>query len=77
MTDAHVGIRKHVQQKPADKFLGIYCHVFALVAVSAVSVPEGDKAIFDFCDTMIGDSDTMCVAAKVVLRKNWNEGKNV
>jgi hypothetical protein len=55
-----------MEQEPADELLGGYGHLFALVAISTISIPEADQAIFDFYDAMIGDGNTMSVAAKVV-----------
>ena len=55
-----------MEQEPADELLGGYGHLFALVAVAAVPVPEGDQTAPDFDYAMIGDSNTMSVAAKVV-----------
>ena len=55
-----------MEQEPADELPGGYGHLFALVAISTISIPETDQAIFDFHDAMIGDGDTMSVAAKVV-----------
>ena len=66
MAYPHEGIWKHMEQEPTDELLGGYGHLFALVAIAAVFVAEGNRAIFDFHDSMVGDGNTMSVAAKVV-----------
>lgn len=60
-----------MQQESADKFLCIYRHVFVIVTISTVSVPEGDEAVFDFHDAMIGNGDTMCITAKIIEYFLW------
>ena len=66
MPDAHEGIREHVKKEPADELLGVYGYLFTLVAISTISIPEADQAIFNFHYSMVGDGDTMSVAAKIV-----------
>ena len=66
MPDAHEGIREHVKKEPADELISVYRQLLALVAISTISIPKGDQIIFGFHYSMVGDGDTMSVAAKVV-----------
>ena len=47
VTDAHEAIRQDVEQKAADKLMGIQSHRFQTVFVFSVAVGEGDLAVFE------------------------------
>ena len=66
MPNAYKGIREHVKKEPADELIRIYRQLLALVAISTISIQEGEQAIFDFHYSMVGDSYTMSVAAKII-----------
>ena len=68
MPNTHEGIGKHMEQKPADELLSFYRQLLALISISTISIPESDQNVFDFYYSMVGDGNTMSVAAKVVQR---------
>ena len=57
---------KHVQQEPADEFLGGQGHRFDLVASAIVFPLEPDLIVFDVEQAVIGDGDAMGIAAQVI-----------
>ena len=66
MTNSLVRIGKHMEQEPADKLLSTYSHLLARITIATVSVPEGDQAILDFHDAVVGNGNTMGVSAEIV-----------
>ena len=66
VTDAHEALGQDVKQKAADEFVGIEGHRLFSIPIFAISVTQGDLAVLDFDDTVIGESDAVGVAAEVV-----------
>ena len=66
MADLHEAGGQHVQQESADELVSIEAHLLLEVVVAAVAVAEGDTAIVEGQDAMIGDSDAVGVATEVV-----------
>ena len=60
-----------MEQEPADKLLGTYSHLLTFIIVSTISIPEGDQAVSAFHNTMVGNSNTMCITAKIVKHLFW------
>jgi len=71
MTDAHEALREDMEQKTANKLLGIQSHRFFSIPVSSISVAQGHFAVFDFKDTVVGQGHTMGVAAEVIKHGLW------
>ena len=71
VTDAHEAIRQDVKQEAADKFLGLKSHRLFLIPVSAISIAQGDLAVLDVEDAVIGESDAVGVAAEVIEHGLW------
>jgi hypothetical protein len=66
MADLHEAGGQHVQQESADELLSIEVHLLLEVVVAAVAITEGDTAIVEGQDAMVGDGDAVGVAAEVV-----------
>ena len=66
VTDAHEAIGKHVKQKAADKFMRLKANRLFPIVIFSISVAQQDFSVFDLQDTVIGESDTVRVAAEVV-----------
>jgi len=66
MTNSHERIGKYVKQESADKLLGRYSHLLALITIATVSVPEGDKTILDFHDAVVGNGNAMRISAEII-----------
>jgi len=63
--DAHETWGEEVEQKAAQELLDRQGHEALLVPVGGVSPAEGNLATFQRDETMVGDGDTMRVAAQV------------
>jgi hypothetical protein len=63
--DAHEAWGKHVEQEAAQELLDRKGHQTLLIAVSGVSPAEGDLATLQGDQAMVGDGNTMRVAAQV------------
>jgi hypothetical protein len=63
--DAHEAWGQEVEQEAAQELLDRKGHQALLVAVSGVSPAEGDLATLQGDEAMVGDGDTMRVAAQV------------
>ena len=75
MTDAHEALRQDVKQEAADEFVGLKRQSLFSIPIFAISVTQGDLAVLDFDDTVIGESDAVGVAAEVV--ENFLDRKSV
>lgn len=63
---AHKAVRQDVEQKAADKLLSVEGCGLLLIAVFAIAVAQGDLAVFDIEDTIVGERHTVSVAAEIV-----------
>ncbi len=66
VSDAHEAGGKHVEQKAAQELLDRKGHQALLVAVSGVSPAKGDLVVGQGDEAMVGDGDTVRVAAQVM-----------
>jgi hypothetical protein len=66
VTDLHESGGQDVQQESANELLAIEAHLLAAVVVAAVAVAEAYAAVSDGQDAMVGDGDSVGVAAEVV-----------
>ncbi len=71
VTDAHEAIGKHVKHEAADKFLGFKGDCFFSIPIFSISIAQRDLAVFDFEDSVIGESDAVSVAAEVIENFLW------
>ena len=71
VTDAHEALREDMEQETANKLLGIQSHRFFSILVSSISVAQSHFAVFDFKDTVVGQSHTMGVATEVIKHGLW------
>ena len=58
--------RQDMEHEATEKLFGSYRHLALFAAVSVVLPPEGDLAVGDGQEAVIGDGDAMCVAGQVV-----------
>src|SRR5664279_1665082 len=58
--------RQDMEHEAAQELFGGYRHLALLAAVSVVLPPEGDLAVGNGDETVIGDGDTMGIAGQVV-----------
>ena len=66
MADPHVATGEYVQEKSVHELGGFQGYELALVSISPVSVGEGDEAIFDVSDSIVGNRHTVCVSAEII-----------
>ena len=66
VTDAHEPIGEDVKKESPDKFHGRQCHGFKLIPIFSISVEEGNVAVFDSKDAMVGQGHPMGIASQVV-----------
>ena len=71
VTDAHEAIRQDVKQEAADEFVGIKEHRFFSIPIFSISVAQGDLAVFDVEDAVIGERHAVGVAAEIVEHGLW------
>jgi hypothetical protein len=55
-----------VEQEAADEFMGIQDDGLFSISIFSISVPQGDLAVVDSENAVIGKRHTMGVAAEVV-----------
>ena len=72
MADADKTARQHMQQKPAQEFVGRDGHVALLVAVSVVLPAEGDLTVGEGDQPVVGDGHAMGIAGQVVEHVFWS-----
>ena len=65
-TDTDEPARQDMQQEAAQELIGGHSHLALLATMGIVLVEEGDLAVGDGHDPMVGDSDAMRVACQVV-----------
>ena len=66
VTDAHEAVGEHVEQEAADEFVGIKDDGLFSISIFSISVAQGDLAVVDSENAVIGESDTVGVAAEVI-----------
>jgi|SRR5687768_2677957 len=66
VTDAHEAIGQNVKQEAADEFLGIKDDGLFSIPIFSISITQGDQALLDVEDAIVGESDAMGVAAEVI-----------
>jgi hypothetical protein len=59
-------VRQHMEQKPADKFVGGQGHRFVLAAMAIILPLEADLIVLDIEEAVVGDGHAVGVAAHVV-----------
>ena len=64
--DTDESARQDMQQEAAQELFGSHSHFAVLATVGIVLVEEGDLAVGDGYEPMVGDGDAMCVACQVV-----------
>ena len=58
--------RANVEQEAADKFLGLQRYRLFAIAVSSISIAQGDLSVLDLDNTIVGECHAVGVAAEVV-----------
>jgi hypothetical protein len=71
VTDTHEAVGEHVEEKAADKLLGVKGHRLFLITIFAVPVAKSDLAVFDGEDAVIRQSDSVGVAAEIIKDRLW------
>ena len=71
MTDSHETFGDDMEQEPLDKFLDWECSGFQPIFVFSITVSESNLAIVGREDPVVGQSDTVDVATKVVEQMLW------
>jgi hypothetical protein len=66
VTDAHEAVGQDVEEEATDKFIGIQNDGLFSISIFAIPIAQGDLAVLDSENAVIGESDTMGVAAEVV-----------
>lgn len=71
MTDAHEAIGQYVEEEAADKFVGVEGDDLFSIPIFAISVAQGDLAVVDSEDAVVGQSHAAGVAAEVIEDGLW------
>ena len=65
VADAYEATWQHMKQKPPQELIDGQCHQLLFVAMSRVAPAEGDVAIFQSNESVVGDSHAMRVGTEV------------
>ena len=60
-----------MQQKAPDKLMGLQGHDLHLIALAPITIREADTAVTDILEAMIGNRDTVGIAAQIVEDLGW------
>ena len=71
MTDAHKAFRQDMEEKTPDEFMGIKGQGLFSISIFAISITQGDLAVSDVEDAVIGQSHAVGVAAEVIEHGLW------
>ena len=71
MTDAHEALRQDVKQKAANEFVGLKRDRLFSISIFSIPITQGDLAVFDFNDAVIGESDAVGVTTEVIEDSSW------
>ena len=71
VTDAHEAIGQDVEQEAADELLGIEGEGLLSIPIFSISIAQGDLVVVDLNNAVIGESDSVGVAAEVVKHGLW------
>jgi len=63
---AHEAARQHVQEEPADEFLGIDREQPSPVAAPAIAIGKADAALIESTQALVADGNPVGVAAQIV-----------
>ena len=66
VTNTHEAVGQDVEQEAADKFLGLQRYRLFAIAVSSISIAQGDFSVLDLENTIVGERHAVGVAAEVV-----------
>jgi hypothetical protein len=66
VADAHKPVRQDVEEKAADKLIGIENRGLFSVAVFAITVAQSDLALIDGEDTVVGKRHAVSIATQVI-----------
>jgi hypothetical protein len=71
VTDAHKALRQDMEEKTPDEFMGIKGQGLLSISIFAISITQGDLAVLDVEDAVIGQSHAVGVAAEVIKHGLW------
>ena len=71
VTDTHEAFGQDMEEEAADEFLSMEGQGLFSVLVFAIPISEGDLAVFEFEDAVIGERHTVSVAAEVIEDLLW------
>jgi hypothetical protein len=71
VADADESARKDMEDESADELQSIEGEFFPLVPVCVVPEVEGDLAVLELDEAVIGDCDSVGVTAKIAKNKVW------
>ena len=77
MADAHKATRQHMQQEPAQKFVGRDRHLALLVAVSIIFPPKGDLAICQGDQSVVGNGHAVRVPGQILEYVFWSAKRSL
>ena len=71
VTDTHEAIGQYVEEKTADEFVGIKGHSLFSIPIFSIPIAQGDLAVLDGEDAVVGQSHAVGVAAEVIEHGLW------
>ena len=60
-----------MEEEAADEFLGVKGHRFQAIFVFSIPVGEGDLAVFEFEDAVVGERHPVRIATEVIEDFVW------
>ena len=65
MSDAHISMWQYMKEEPSDELIGFESHGLLFAAIGIVPPAEGDIAVLNIEDTVVANSDPVCISAQI------------
>ena len=72
MADAHKAARQHMQQKPAQEFVGRNGHLALFVAVGVILPSKCDAVLGHGHETVVGNGHAVRIAGQILEHVFWS-----
>ena len=66
MPDSHIPTGQYMKEEPSDELLGLESHGLLFITIGIVPPAKGDITVLDLEDTVIADSNPVCISAQVL-----------
>jgi len=69
VTNTHEAVGQDVEQEAANKLVGLQLRRFFAIAVSSISIAQGDFSVLDLENAIVGERHAVGVAAEVIKQR--------